>query len=234
MRQGGHLRRPGGQLAPTPGVWHSPRVPVRAVLFDADGVIQFPASNFEACLQAALGHSQRTVEAFVRDASAAELTTLTGERDFVEVLTPLLEGLGAAGSAQEVAACWCEIEADEAILQMIRRLRRTGWFCAIATNQHRERGSHMARVLGYDALFERSFYSYELGHKKPDAEFFRAILRRVSFLPEEILFIDDHEANVEAAAVCGFTVAHFVHDRTPAAVLELAELLQRFSVPASP
>jgi putative hydrolase of the HAD superfamily len=209
-------------------------VPIRALLFDADGVIQGPGAEFETCLRTALGSASEPLDSFLHAASAAELLTLTDERNFVEVLQPLLESRSTKASAARVAACWFEIEADAAILALITRLRAAGYFCALATNQHRERGEHMARQLRYDELFDRSFYSYELGQKKPDAEYFQAVLAALPFLPEEILFIDDHEANVAAAAACGLAAAHFVHDRTPKAVFALTRLLNQWSVMSAP
>ena len=205
-------------------------MPIRAILFDADGVIQSHGAEFDARLRAALGASSESLEKFVHEASAAELLTLTGEREFAEVLEPLLESWSAARPAAEVAACWFAIDADPKILELIARLRQAGYFCALATNQHRERGEYMARELRYDRLFDRSFYSYELGQKKPDEAYFHAVLAALPFSAEDVLFLDDHEANVAAAASCGLLAAQFVHDRTAQAGSALASLLQRCSV----
>jgi putative hydrolase of the HAD superfamily len=209
-------------------------VPIRAILFDADGVLQGPGPKFEACLRAALGAADEPLTDFLHEASAVELLTLTDERNFCEVLGPVLEPWNASRSVAEVAACWLDIEPDQAILALITRLRQAGYFCGLATNQHRERGEHMASKLGYDDLFDRSYYSYELGEKKPDAAYFQAVLATLPFLPEDVLFIDDHEVNVDAAAACGLAAAHFVHDRTPEAVFALTSLLQGWSVSSTP
>lgn len=203
---------------------------IRALLFDADGVFQRPGAEFEPRLRAALGSPSEPLDEFLHAATEAELSTLTGEREFTEVLRPLLEAWAPAGSVAEVAACWLEIEPDPKILELITRLREDGYFCALATNQHRERGEHMVRVLGYDALFDRSFYSYELGQKKPDESYFRAVLAALPFSPEEVLFIDDHEENLAGAAGCGLATAHFLHDHTPQAVTALAGSLRQRSV----
>jgi putative hydrolase of the HAD superfamily len=228
------------QLASAPPVavrgprWHRSRVPIRAILFDADGVLQGPGAKFETCLRAALGAAREPLDEFLHEASAVELLTLTDERNFCEVLAPVLQTWNGARSASEVAACWLEIEPDPAILALITRLRHVGYFCALATNQHRERGEHMASELGYDDLFDRSYYSYELGQKKPDAAYFQAVLATLPFSPGDVLFIDDHEVNVAAAGACGLAAAHFVHDRTPHAVSALTSLLQRWSVTSTP
>jgi putative hydrolase of the HAD superfamily len=46
-------------------------------------------------------------------------------------------------------------------------------------------------VLGYDALFDVSCYSWELGARKPHPAFFAEAVRRVGANPAAILFIDD-------------------------------------------
>src|SRR5687768_5208772 len=53
--------------------WHRSRVPIRAILFDADGVLQGPAAEFETCLRAALGAASAPLDDFLHQASAAEL-----------------------------------------------------------------------------------------------------------------------------------------------------------------
>ena len=38
------------------------------------------------------------------------------------------------------------------------------------------RARYMSEDLGYSRLFDREFYSCDIGHKKPDAAYFLAIL----------------------------------------------------------
>jgi putative hydrolase of the HAD superfamily len=88
----------------------------------------------------------------------------------------------------------------------------------------------MAQSLGYDDLFERSFYSCELGFVKPDTRYFDAIVDALPFAPHEMLFIDDRETNVAAARTVGLRAAEFVHTRNSQAVQALIRLLRRFSI----
>jgi HAD superfamily hydrolase (TIGR01509 family) len=53
------------------------------------------------------------------------------------------------------------------------------------------------------ALFEKDFYSNEIGYRKPSHESFQEIIRLSGINPEESLFIDDSLANVEVAMACG-------------------------------
>jgi len=52
-------------------------------------------------------------------------------------------------------------------------------------------------------LFEKDFYSNEIGFRKPTPESFQEIIRLSGINPEESLFIDDSLLNVEAAIASG-------------------------------
>jgi glucose-1-phosphatase len=53
------------------------------------------------------------------------------------------------------------------------------------------------------SLFEKDFYSNEIGYRKPSHDSFLEIIRLSGINPVESLFIDDSIANVEAAKACG-------------------------------
>ena len=59
------------------------------------------------------------------------------------------------------------------------------------------------------SLFERYFLSCEMGLLKPDPNFFTAMLEDLGVPPEDCLFIDDTQPNVEAAKKLGITALHF-------------------------
>jgi putative hydrolase of the HAD superfamily len=52
-------------------------------------------------------------------------------------------------------------------------------------------------------LFEKDFYSNEIGYRKPSPESYQEIIRLSGISPEESLFIDDSLLNVESAIACG-------------------------------
>ena len=47
------------------------------------------------------------------------------------------------------------------------------------------------------------FTSYELGLLKPDIKIFQVVLQKLNVKPQEVIFIDDKSANVEAAKLIG-------------------------------
>lgn len=50
---------------------------------------------------------------------------------------------------------------------------------------------------------DECYMSYKMGVMKPSLEFFRRVLEAEQILPEETLFVDDGQRNVEAAAQLG-------------------------------
>ena len=54
-------------------------------------------------------------------------------------------------------------------------------------------------IPGYKHLFEKAYYSFEMGVRKPDRDIFEMVLQDAHLIPEETLFIDDSEPNILAA-----------------------------------
>ena len=59
-----------------------------------------------------------------------------------------------------------------------------------------------------DDLFEKAYYSFNIGLYKPDPAIFEYVLKDSGLVPEETLFIDDYITNIEAAKELGFKVIH--------------------------
>ena len=57
--------------------------------------------------------------------------------------------------------------------------------------------------------FEETFLSYEMHLAKPDKAIFEKVLEEANLLPEETLFIDDSEANCQAAEELGIHTHHY-------------------------
>ena len=57
-------------------------------------------------------------------------------------------------------------------------------------------------------LFEKRWFSHQIGLDKPDPEIFRHVLNDGGLKPEETLFIDDTLVHVEAARSVGINAWH--------------------------
>jgi len=104
---------------------------------------------------------------------------------------------------QEVLHAWTAIDVDRELLEIICTLKHAGLRCCLATNQEECRAQYMSDTLDYRSLFAKQFYSCELGLSKPDPAYFRSILATLDLSPERVLFINDTQINVAAAAAIG-------------------------------
>jgi putative hydrolase of the HAD superfamily len=197
-----------------------------AVLFDADGVLQSPAADWQARLVQLAGAGERAEE-FLADVFAAEAPCLLGTGEFETALSDVLARWNSPCAVADALEIWTRIEADREALAVVAQLRSARVRCYLTTNQHELRARQMSEVLGYAAYFDREFYSCRLGHAKPSAEFFGLVLDAISLPASRVLFIDDHLANVAAARAIGMQATLFEY-KAGAEMLRCA--LQQFRV----
>ncbi|MFO7655901.1 MAG: HAD family phosphatase [Bacteroidales bacterium] len=62
--------------------------------------------------------------------------------------------------------------------------------------------------MGFAPLFEKVYFSFQVGMRKPDLRIFKLIIDENRLIPCETLYIDDVLANVEAAAKTGMIAYH--------------------------
>ncbi len=188
----------------------SPDRDVRAVLWDADGVLQHLPGGWHAAMRPVVGDVD--VDAFINECFVAERPTLSGEGRWTEVLPAVLERWGLEDRYDDVLGVWCRLEAADETPELVRALRSAGVACHLATNQDEHRGQVMEQLFGYDALFDRCFYSYALGVAKPEPVYFETILREIDVPADATLFIDDNLRNVESARSVGLRAEHWSID----------------------
>lgn len=56
---------------------------------------------------------------------------------------------------------------------------------------------------GLNDIFEKAYYSFEVGMRKPEADIYQFVLKQSHLIPEQTLFIDDSEANIRTAKTLG-------------------------------
>jgi putative hydrolase of the HAD superfamily len=198
----------------------------RAILFDADGVVQRPAGVWRAEM-AGLIEPGADLDAFIADVVAAEQPCLVGAADFPTELARVLERWASQSGVDAALAIWRDIIVDHEVLDAVGALRRSGTLCCIASNQHAQRAAYMRRQLRYDAAFDWQFYSCDVGHAKPDRIFFERIVTALDLPPADVLFLDDHAVNAQAAAETGI---HGVHFEPNAGAQRLVELLDELNL----
>lgn len=184
---------------------------IEAVLFDADGVVQYQKTQWRDAFECVLGVGRaHQVHDFMKDVFAAEQPALVGQAEFPEALAAILKQWKCKGSVDDALRIWTMIEVYTDVVDAIQELRRSGVRCCLASNQQSHRARHMSGILKYCELFDREFYSCELGISKPDNEYFLRVIEELkASSPRAVVFLDDREANVAAARIAGLHAAKY-------------------------
>ena len=191
---------------PAPPLPPSGTTAVRAVLLDADGVLQLIGTPWYRALSAGGG------EPFAKALLSREGPALSGRESLRDLLERLVVELDLARGADELMALWRQATPDPPAWQLVRELRAAGYLTVLATNQHEERREWMRTALGYDGLCDVDAYSCLLGAAKPDPDYFRAALAMAGVSTGEALFVDDSAENIAAAAALGLRTLHHPTD----------------------
>jgi putative hydrolase of the HAD superfamily len=121
---------------------------------------------------------------------------------------------------------WLTIATDQDVLDVVGSLRERGVQVHLATNQRSARAAHMRDVLRYGDLFDRTFYSADLGVEKPDPAYFTAVVEALGVEPATCLLVDDRTPNIRAAREVGLAAERWTtRDGMPALRAALARHL---------
>lgn len=74
--------------------------------------------------------------------------------------------------------------------------------------KYMEELNQMNRMESFKKLFEKLFFSHQIGMRKPDPKIFNYVLFESRIKPEETVFIDDYDLNILAANNCGLKGIH--------------------------
>lgn len=130
-----------------------------------------------------------------------------GPADIGEVsdkeLLKQLSGL-ANQTPEEIESEWFSmIEIDREVISIIENLRKSGYEIHIGSNVIKNLVQKITAKENLDYLFDSRIISSEIGLMKPDPLFFKKMLELIDKKPEEVIFIDDSQNNVDSAKEIG-------------------------------
>ncbi len=191
---------------------------IRAVLFDLGGVLlPFDRERRIAALVERTGASADAARAFMALDLHRRLDL--GEATEFDVAAEFTAFFGSRISPVEASDLLCSVfePPNRELWALADRLRRRAVVGGFSDNP-----SLVVQVFPDDAFLEPLFLSCEIGACKPSDAAFEAVEAALGVAAQQILFIDDTLANVEAARARGWDAIHF----TANAAL-MAELAQR-------
>ncbi len=193
------------------------KLSINTIIFDLGGVMVWTHwSRLTEPLAELTGTTPEEVMERIRTGNAY-YPHMRGDLEFSGFHRKLTDDLGVDLTPDELLELWNSIlEPNEAIIPIVWQLKGR-YRLAIGSNTddaHFRRGNEVQPAT---LEFDDVLVSYELGVCKPDPEFFVRGLAKLGVEPEECLFIDDLEDNVEAARSLGIAGIRF----------ESAELLEQ-------
>lgn len=181
----------------------------KALMVDVDGVvIVHPnAKGWSEHLERDLGLSPALLQSAFFEPHWPDI--ILGRAALRDRLTPVLAEIAPGLSPDALIRYWFARDAhlDQNLLAQLQQIRAGGVMLHLATVQEHERARHIWEELALKRHFDAMHYAAELGWAKPAGEFFRAAAGRSGFAPDEIFFIDDKQANVDAARGEGWNAA---------------------------
>jgi epoxide hydrolase-like predicted phosphatase len=188
------------------------------VICDFGGVLSSPLVGGFLAVQERSGASVEQLSAAM--ASVAEARGrhplydlemgLIPEADFLRMLEQELGGEVTLHGFRDVF--FSALHPNRELIDYMAELRGRGLRMAILTNNVREwEELWRAKLPGLERTFEVVVDSAWVGMRKPDPDIYLLTVERLGqgLRPEECLFIDDTEANCEAARSLGMRAVHF-------------------------
>jgi len=119
-------------------------------------------------------------------------------------------GLSEAEVAAIVAAAPGELEPLPDTVDWLRRLHAQGRPLHFLSNMPEPFAAHFERTHDVMALFESGVFSSRVQLLKPDPAIYAHAGAVFGRAPADLLFVDDHLPNIEAAREAGWQAIHFV------------------------
>ena len=175
----------------------------RAILFDVDGIVIVGRKQF---FSHKLAEQQDIPRENVEEFFLGNFKKCSfGKADLKEEVAPYLSKWNWQGDVDDLLKFWFEAEntKDEKLLEIISALRSHEIKCYIATRQEKYRLQYLLDVVGLKNYFDGVFCTCDIGYDKKEPEFFHHVFKELSLNPEEILFFDDNQINIDNANSLG-------------------------------
>lgn len=139
-----------------------------------------------------------------------------GEISSEDFLKTIKEKLNQNTNQQDIIHAWNSMLKDIPdirfeILLALKKQYRT--FCLSNTNEIHinflfDRLQKRKGLKNYDSFFEKVYFSFEMGKRKPNADIFESVLKDSQLSPSETLFIDDVKEHINTAKRLGIKTFH--------------------------
>jgi putative hydrolase of the HAD superfamily len=183
---------------------------IKVIIFDADGVLIYNKRKFSVLLAEKYGI---TLEMTLPFFTGPFQDCLVGKADLKEIISPYLVTWGWNKGVGAFLDLWFQAEhnINEELIEYIKEFRKKGILCILGTNNEKYRFEYMMNEMGLASVFDKTYASAHLGHKKPNKEFFEEIIKDLGDIKkEEILLWDDDPKNIKGAKEFGINTELYI------------------------
>jgi putative hydrolase of the HAD superfamily len=184
---------------------------IKAILWDADGVVLKPRDKY---------FSDRLREDYGLDVPQYKILPfftneykqiVIGKANIKDELQKYISDWGWQDTVEELLQYWFSYEnkINQDILNLVASLRQAGTKCYIASDHSKYRADDLMKNVSMNQYFDGGLFSCDLGTTKDKPEFFSKITHQLKLKPEQILFIDDEQENIDAAHQAGIRARFF-------------------------
>jgi len=173
---------------------------MKTLIIDFDGV--FVPDEYR-CFRAVCPDESaiiRIEEPFYSKSDSAPLWDLLRAYFKIELTNEELIALYNLEDAEQLAH-------EEGMMSLVKELSKTRQI-VLLSNQINDRTQHLRKTRDFSS-FAHVFFSSEIGSSKPDQKIFEFVLREICAKPEDCLFVDDGQENLDAASKLGIKGIQF-------------------------
>jgi putative hydrolase of the HAD superfamily len=176
---------------------------MKTVFFDWGGVVaNDPGDDFLTKLLQDVGASTEQIREIFQ---IYMKRFMKGEISEVEYWNELRTNYGfeIQDSISDEFKKWSGLVANEDILSLVDEAKSKGWQTAILSNVI-EPTYNVLHSAGFYDRFDMVIASCKEGVAKPDVKIYELALKRASATPDESIFVDDKQGNLDPAKEMGF------------------------------
>ena len=178
---------------------------MKTIFFDWGGVIaDDPGDDFLTKLLQDIGAKPDQITEIFRLYMVTFMRGKISEEDYWNGLKDNYD-LAIPDNISEKFKMWGGLKANDEILALVAEAKKNGCQTALLTNVIRPT-YNVLNDAGYYEKFDQVIASCDEGFAKPDLEIYNIALNKLNVAPEDSIFIDDKQTNLDPAEKMGFKV----------------------------
>ncbi|MFA6301409.1 MAG: HAD family phosphatase [Candidatus Paceibacterota bacterium] len=126
---------------------------------------------------------------------------------------PVLEKWGVSLSEQEFWDYWFKTEiSSEKMINFAKSLREKGVKVFILSNNFKERSEYYEHYPWIHEVVDKVYFSWQTGFRKPDKRAWELVLSENNLKPEDCIYFDDQQKNLDSAEGLGIKSFLFTNE----------------------